>query len=155
MFRRLSLGLAMVFGVIAQIPAGLTGTWEGTSTFGNADHNSSSLPLVMVLRQDGDTFAGSVGPDADHQLLLISNGKITGSTFSFDVSNGEAKINIVGQLNGRQTSGDFRTINKQGVAITGAGEGSVRANEMTFHWSGTRNDGATFSGHLRFTKADR
>ena len=155
MFRRLSLGLAMVFGLMAQIPAGLTGTWEGTSTFGSAGPNSSSLPLVMVLRQDGDTIAGSVGPDADHQLFVISNGKVTGSTFSFDVGNGEAKISIVGQLNGRQTSGDFRTINKQGVAITGVGEGTVQAKQMTFHWSGTRNNGATFSGDLRLTKADR
>ena len=155
MFRQLTLALAMVFGLIAQIPAGLTGTWEGTSTFGSAGQNSSSLPMVMVLRQDGETIAGSVGPDADHQLFVISNGKVTGSTFSFDVGNGEAKISIVGQVNGQQTSGDFRTINKQGVAITGAGEGTVQAKQMTFHWSGTRNNGAPFSGDLRFTKADR
>ena len=155
MFRQLTLALAMVFGLIAQIPAGLTGTWEGTSTFGSAGRNSSNLPLVMVLRQDGDTIAGSVGPDADHQLFVISNGKVTGSAFSFDVGNGEAKISIVGQLNGQPTSGDFRTINKQGVAITGTGEGTVRAKQMTFHWSGTRNNGATFSGDLRLTKADR
>jgi hypothetical protein len=155
MFRQLTLAISMVFGLMAQIPAGLTGTWEGTSTFGNAGQYTSNLSLVMVLRQDGDTIAGSVGPDADHQLFVISNGKVTGSTFSFDVGNGEAKISIVGQLNGQQTSGDFRTINKQGVAITGVGEGTVQAKQMTFHWSGTRNNGVTFSGDLWFTRADR
>ncbi len=122
--------------------------------FGNESQNQNSLRLVMLLRQDGDTITGSIGPSADRQLLVISNGKIVGSTFTFDMGNAEAKISISGHLNGQQAQGDFRTMNKKGVTITGTGKGNVQTKQMTFHWSATRNDGVAFSGELQFTKAD-
>jgi hypothetical protein len=148
-------GLVAALGpaMMAQIPPGLSGTWEGTSKLFTGERNHS-LALVMLLRQEGDTITGSIGPSADHQLLVISNGKIAGKTFSFDLGNEEAKMSITGQLNAEQAQGNFRTNNKQGVTMTGTGAGNLEKKQMTFQWSATRNDGVAFHGELQFTKSD-
>lgn len=154
MIRQLLLiGLAVIPSLaIGQIPRGISGTWEGTSKVASAGQNSNSFALVMILRQDGDTISGSVGPSADHQLLMISNGKLISNRFSFELGNGDAQMSIAGELTGQQAKGDFRTINKQSVAFAGTGAGSVQATQMTFHFTATRNDGTSFSGELQFQK---
>jgi hypothetical protein len=48
-----------------------------TSFFGNADQDDQ-IDLVMVLRQDCNEITGSLGPPADNQPFVISNGKVAG-----------------------------------------------------------------------------
>src|SRR5215831_16233303 len=81
----------------AQVPAGISGTWKATSSFGNADRQNQ-IDLVMVLHQNGNEITGSLGPSADRQVLTISNGKIEGNAVSFDVGNEQARISVQFQL---------------------------------------------------------
>ena len=73
--------LAMTLGAASVRAADVTGTWtaEITAPDGN------SFQLSLTLKQDGATLTGSVqGPQGDP--IAISNGKIDGDKFSFDLS---------------------------------------------------------------------
>src|SRR6516164_2938662 len=152
-----TLLLAFMGGTIppglAQVPAGISGTWKATSSSGNADRQNQ-IDLVMVLHQNGNEITGSLGPSADRQILTISNGKIEGNAVSFDVGNEQVKISVQFQLQGGKAEGRFRTSNQQGITIEGTGSGQVRANRMTFEWSASR-DGQKLQGKLEFTKEEK
>ena len=139
---------------LAQIPVGISGTWKVTSTWGNAERHDQ-IGLLMLLRQNGNEITRSLGPSADNQPMVISNGKIDGNAVSFDVGYERAKLSIKFQLHGEKAQGEFSTINQQGITIQGTGTGQVRANQMTFEWSAIRNDGARLQGKLEFTKAEK
>jgi hypothetical protein len=73
--------LAMTLGTASLRAVDVTGTWtaEITAPDGN------SFQLSLTLKQDGATLTGSVqGPQGDP--IAISNGKIDGDKFSFDLS---------------------------------------------------------------------
>src|SRR5215470_9016399 len=93
------IGLMNSSGGLAQVPAGITGTWKVTSSWGDAERHDQ-IDLLMLLRQNGNEIRGSLGPSADNQPLVISNGKIDGNTVSFDVGNERAKLSIRFQLKG-------------------------------------------------------
>jgi hypothetical protein len=51
----------------------------------DGDEDGQSFPLTFTFKQDGATLTGTVqGPQGDP--IAISNGKIDGNAFSFDVS---------------------------------------------------------------------
>jgi hypothetical protein len=71
----------MTLGTASLRAVDVTGTWtaEITAPDGN------SFQLSLTLKQDGATLTGSVqGPQGDP--IAISNGKIDGDKFSFDLS---------------------------------------------------------------------
>jgi hypothetical protein len=138
---------------LAQVPAGISGTWKVASSFGNAEHHDQ-IDLVMLLHQNGNEITGSLGPSADNQPLTISNGKIDGNVVSFDLGNEHAKISVKFQLQAGRAEGEFRTLNERGITIQGTGAGQVQANRMTFEWSATRDD-QQFQGKLEFTKSGK
>lgn len=73
--------LAMAFGTAAVQAADLTGTWSSEMT----TPDGQSFQLTFTFKQDGATLTGKVqGPMGDP--LDISNGKIDGDKFTFDVS---------------------------------------------------------------------
>ena len=138
---------------MAQVPAGISGTWNVISAFGNGQRQDQ-IDLVMVLHQSGTEITGSVGPSADSQVLTISNGKIEGNSVSFDLGTGQLNLSIQFQLQGGKAEGRFRTSNQQGITMEGTGSGQVQANRMTFEWSASR-DGQKLQGKLEFTKAEK
>jgi hypothetical protein len=105
-----TLLLAFMGGTIppglAQVPAGISGTWKATSSFGNAERQNQ-IDLVMVLHQNGNEITGPLGPSVDRQIFTISNGKIEGNAESFDVGNGQAKISVQFQLENGNAEGRF------------------------------------------------
>ena len=152
-----TLLLAFMGGTIppglAQVPAGISGTWKATSSFGNAERQNQ-IDLVMVLHQNGNEITGPLGPSVDRQIFTISNGKIEGNAESFDVGNGQAKISVQFQLENGNAEGRFRTSNQQGVTIQGTGTGKVQVDRMTFDWSAIRDD-QRLQGKLEFIKSDK
>jgi hypothetical protein len=147
------IGLLSSTAGLAQVPAGITGTWNVTSSLGNADRQDQ-IQLVMVLHQNGSEITGSIGPSAERQVLTISNGRIEGNNVSLDIGNEQAKINVQFQLEAGKAEGRFRTSNQQGVTIQGTGNGQVQADRMTFQWSATRGD-QRLQGKLELTKAEK
>jgi len=71
----------MMLGTAAVHAADVTGTWS--SEMKTPDGNS--FPITFTFKQDGATLTGTVqGPQGNP--INISNGKVDGDKFSFDVS---------------------------------------------------------------------
>ena len=73
--------LVMTLGTVSVRAADVTGTWSAEMK----TPDGQSFPLSFTFKQDGVTLTGTVlGPQGDP--TAISNGKIDGNAFSFDVS---------------------------------------------------------------------
>jgi hypothetical protein len=73
--------LAMMFPAATMRAADVTGTWSGEMK----TPDGNSFQLTFTFKQDGDKLTGTVqGPQGDP--IDISNGKVDGDKFSFDVS---------------------------------------------------------------------
>ena len=76
----LCAALAMTLSAAAALAADVTGKWTATAQSPNGD-----FLLTFTFKQDGASLTGTVqGPEGDP--LPISNGKVDGDKFSFDVS---------------------------------------------------------------------
>jgi len=102
-------GLAMMLSAATAMAANVRGTWTGQST----GPDGNTMQLTFTFKQDGATLTGSVqGPMGD--AMAITNGKIDGDKFSFDVSFNGMTINhqctVVGdsiKMSTKTDSGDF------------------------------------------------
>lgn len=73
-------GLAMLMTAATALAADVTGTWTGSAQSPNGD-----FALTFTFKQDGANLTGTVqGPQGDP--IAISNGKVDGDKFTFDVS---------------------------------------------------------------------
>jgi hypothetical protein len=73
--------LAMVFTAATAMAADVSGAWTGTAQTPNGD----GFQLAFTFKQDGGSLTGTVqGPQGDP--IAISNGKVDGDKFTFDVS---------------------------------------------------------------------
>ena len=74
-------GMAMMLSAVTALAADVTGTWTGQST----GPDGNSMQLSFTFKQDGAALTGTVqGPMGD--AMAITNGKVDGDKFSFDVS---------------------------------------------------------------------
>lgn len=74
--------------------AGLTGKWEGSIQTPNGD-----MKLFFLFEVDGETLTGKIQSDMGEQP--ISNGKVSGDEFSFDVNLPDGSvITHQGKVNG-------------------------------------------------------
>jgi|SRR5579872_1380867 len=72
--------LAITFTAAAAMAADLTGTWNAS-----AETPNGTFQLTFTFKQDGAALTGTVqGPQGDP--LEITNGKVDGNKFTFDVS---------------------------------------------------------------------
>jgi len=73
--------LAMTLGAASVHAADVTGSWSSEMK----TPDGQSFPLTFTFKRDGATLTGTVqGPQGDP--IAISNGKVDGATFTFDVS---------------------------------------------------------------------
>ena len=73
--------LVMTLGTVAAHAADVTGSWSAEMK----TPDGQSFPLTFTFKQDGATLTGTVqGPQGDP--IAISNGKVDGDKFSFDIS---------------------------------------------------------------------
>jgi hypothetical protein len=73
--------LLMAFTTLTALAADVTGTWTGDMKGPNGD----AFSITFTFKQDGAKLTGTVqGPQGDP--MDISNGKVDGDKFSFDVS---------------------------------------------------------------------
>jgi hypothetical protein len=73
--------LILTLGTASVSAADVTGSWSTAMK----TPDGQSFPLTFTFKQDGATLTGTVqGPQGDP--IAISNGKIDGNAFSFDVS---------------------------------------------------------------------
>jgi len=99
----------MTLSAATAMAADVTGTWTAQAT----GQDGSTMQLAFSFKQDGATLTGSVqGPMGD--AMAITNGKIDGDKFSFDVSFNGMTINHQCTVEGdtikmttKSDSGDF------------------------------------------------
>ena len=102
--------LAMTLGAGKAMAADVTGSW--TTTMQGQDGNS--MQLTFTFKQDGATVTGTILSPMGGDPMPIANGKIDGSTLTFDVSFNGMTIHHTGTLDGdtikltsKSDSGDF------------------------------------------------
>src|SRR5687768_3546277 len=89
--------LASAFTVAA---ADVTGIWKGSLTPEDRDPGSA----LVILKQTGDVVTGTGGQD-ESDRHEISNGKVMGSTVTFDIQVGEGGMKFVLTLEGDALTG--------------------------------------------------
>jgi len=108
-------GLALMLGASAAMAADISGTWVGTAQ----GPGGGDMQLTFTFRQDGTSLTGSVrGPMGD--AMDISNGKIDGDKFTFDVSFNGMTIHHECTVNGDEIKMTTKpeTGNSPGVELT-------------------------------------
>ena len=83
--------------------ADLTGKWSGTVDM-KQDGDAQTIPVVMIVKQDGKTLTGTVGPEDDAQHN-IQKGVVDGDTVTMEVDGGEAIYYLELKVDGDQMSG--------------------------------------------------
>jgi len=125
--------LALTFSAATALAADVTGAWTSTAQTPNGD----GFQLTFTFRQDGASLTGTVqGPQGDP--IAISNGKIDGDKFTFDVSFNGMTIHHDCTVDGDQIkmttksdSGDFPRDGNDVEAGQGHAFGSGSARSRT------------------------
>lgn len=102
-------GLAMALSAVTAMAADVTGTWTAQAT----GPDGNAMQLSFTFKQDGTTLTGTVLPPQGDSVQ-ISNGKVDGDKFTFDVSFNGMTIHhdctVVGdtiKMTTKSDSGDF------------------------------------------------
>lgn len=92
----------LLFLILATVLAGAeaTGRWTGKLIVNSPDGEQSHAAMV-VFKQDGTSLTGTAGPDDDQ--TPIQNGKVDGSTITFDI----ARDGIVMHFNLKQNEDEI------------------------------------------------
>lgn len=82
--------------------ADLTGKWAGTLDL-KQDGEAQTIPVVMIVKQDGNKVTGTAGPEEDQHP--IQKGTVDGDTLTMEVDSGEAVYYLELKVDGDQISG--------------------------------------------------
>ena len=82
--------------------ADLSGKWSGTADIKDSGE-VRTIPLIMVLKQEGNKLTGTIGPEEEQHP--IQNGNVDGDNVTMEVDSGEAIYYLEMKLDGDQLSG--------------------------------------------------
>jgi hypothetical protein len=85
--------------------ADLTGKWSGTVDL-KQDGEAQTIPIIMVLKQEGNTLTGTAGPEEEQHP--IQKGTVDGDTITMEVDSGEAIYYVELKVDGDQISGKVK-----------------------------------------------
>ena len=85
----ISTVLLFVF-VLACYAADLTGTWKGT-----VNYQGNDLELTYKLKADGEKLSGTI--NSTYGEIPLSDGKITGTDFSYKIDIGSGPVESTGK----------------------------------------------------------
>jgi hypothetical protein len=85
--------------------ADLTGKWAGTVDL-KQDGEAQTIPIIMVLKQEGKTLTGTAGPEEEQHP--IQKGTVDGDTVTMEVDSGEAIYYVELKVDGDQISGKVK-----------------------------------------------
>src|SRR5271156_1532851 len=98
----LSLLLAACWTLSA---ADLTGKWAGTVDI-KQDGEAQTIPVVMVVKQDGNKLTGTAGPEED--MHPIQKGVVDGDTVTMEVDSGDAIYYLELKVDGDAIAGSVK-----------------------------------------------
>jgi hypothetical protein len=85
--------------------ADLTGKWSGTVDL-KQDGDAQTIPVIMVIKQDGNKVTGTAGPEEDQHP--IQNGVVDGDKVTMEVDSGEAVYYLDLKVDGDEISGNVK-----------------------------------------------
>jgi hypothetical protein len=91
-----------------------SGKWSGEFKVDGGDHG---VPQLFMFRQDGNTLAGSGGPNSGEQYP-IENGKVDGNRLTFEITTGEWKFTYDLKASGEEIKGtlELKSVNDRRTA---------------------------------------
>ncbi len=89
--------------VMCRAAGDASGTWSGTF---KPDAEDRTLPLVLILHQDGEMLTGSGGPTEAEQHPL-KNGKVAAGRMTFEVPAGPGVFSFDLKIAGDDITGDL------------------------------------------------
>jgi hypothetical protein len=92
----------------------LSGKWTGEFKVDGGDH---AVPQLFMFTQNGNTLAGSGGPNSGEQYP-IANGKVDGNRIMFEITTGEWKFTYDLKTTGERITGtlELKSINDRRTA---------------------------------------
>src|SRR5262249_44094673 len=106
--------LVALASMLLAVPADVSGKWSGSF---KPDNEEGTLPLFLILKQDGASLTGSGGP-AETEQHPLQNGKVAGDRVVFEVPAGKGTFyfdlkftgdEITGGLQMKRDDGESRT----------------------------------------------
>jgi hypothetical protein len=92
--KKTSLSIAMIFlFVLVCLAADLTGTYKGSVTF-----QDNKIDLTYNLKAEGEKLTGSI--TSEYGELPLTDGKISGTDFSYKIDIGEGPMESKGKFFG-------------------------------------------------------
>ena len=96
--------LLVILATGALMAADASGKWTGQLI--PSDGDGSGRPALLVLKQDGVTLTGTVGPDASEQHP-IQNGKVENGKLTFEVPREGMLMKFALKQDGDEMTGDI------------------------------------------------
>jgi len=102
----------------AAVAPELTGKWSGSVEVKDASGQEQTVPVFLLLKQDGQKVTGSGGPSEEEQQYDIENGKVNGNKVTFDVTAGDAVYHSSAEFNQEEMNGETIREQTNGVKIS-------------------------------------
>jgi len=97
--------LLLLAATFALSATDLTGKWSGTVDL-KQDGEVQTIPVIMVVKQDGDKITGTAGPEDEQHP--IQNGKVDGNKLTMEVDSGEALYYLELDVDGDKITGKVK-----------------------------------------------
>ena len=113
---KLTLILLLFLGAFVLGAADLSGRWSGTIVVTDGA-DTVNLPILLMLKHDGDSLSGTAGADASHQDP-ITKAAVDGDKVSIEFTDGPDKYFLNLTANGDEMTGEAHTSDSPKMKIT-------------------------------------
>ena len=103
----LTLCSLVLLGAFSLNAADLTGKWTGTVDFKDDGGEARTMPVFMILKQDGNRLTGSAG-DKEEEQHPFQKGSVDGNNVTIDIEADDAVFHLELKVDGDQIAGDVR-----------------------------------------------
>jgi len=101
----MKLILLLTAAAVVLVAGDVTGKWRGKLLEKRADGTENSGPAFLVLKQEGTTVTGTVGPD-ENERHEVRAGKEENGTVTLEVPSGPLLMKFTLKLDGEHLKGD-------------------------------------------------
>jgi cytochrome c oxidase cbb3-type subunit III len=98
--------LSLVLLALALAPD-VSGRWNGTAEMKNENGQTLSIPVLLILKQEGERVTGTAGP-GDAEQHPIKNGQISGEKLTFEVEADNGLFRVELKVEADRIAGEFR-----------------------------------------------
>jgi hypothetical protein len=102
---------------LAAADGNVTGQWSGDVITESAEGQHTQYPFVLILKQEGNSLTGTMGP-SDGKPLPVQNGKIESGRLTFTVETDQVSVKFELTLDGGHLKGKTAGTDK-GQRFTG------------------------------------